>query len=353
MAGNVLQPADVMHSMRAKVPLGRIWLLPFVAFCIDTASAQSATTAAVGAIRLNLAAGTSTAPAVTAFALPFEGTGTGSKVGRIRSVASDSLAITGANWRAGQLADPASPYALRFLSGGAAGRVALIIGNTTDSVRFRAADLAGLAMAAGTAGDLVEVFPTETLGSLFGSGTFTGGPDPSVADIVYVGAHTQDGYYYNTTRNQWRRAGGRAAADGGTAAILPHAVLQVAHIGPAKTITLVGRVPATPFHVLVASGGNTYTHSGFPTEVTLAGFGLERRLADWVSSATAQLADQVSFPTATGWVTAYHNGINWVDTARGTVQDNTVIGGETPLLIGRTGAAVGFTAVVRAVPYSL
>lgn len=325
------------------------------ALCLNTAVAQSASTVPIGATRVRITAGTIIAPVVTSFALPFENllVGPGSKVGRVRAVAGDTIAISGASWLPGQLAEALAPYALRFISGGAAGRVFLVAGNTADGVKLQAADMASLVIAAGPGGDLVEVFPVETLDTLFGPGQLIGGSDPSAADIVYVGSTMLDGYYFHTGHNQWRKANGRMSGDRANVALLPHSVIHVARVGPATAVTLVGRVPATPFYTQVARSGNTYTHSGFPTDVTLTALALERRIADWIPSATPHIADQVSFPVDGRWKAVYYNGANWIDPASGSVQDSAVIRAGTPLLIDRPGAAAGSSVLVRQRPYSL
>lgn len=330
-----------------------------LAFAIGSSSvlrSQTATTLPVGAIRIEVAAGTPATPAVTAFAIPLTTleTAPGIPAGRIVAFSSNTVTVRGANWSPAALARPDQPYAIRILTGRAAGEWLPISGNTADTLIVSSSNLREFGLTAGSGGDIVEVVRIHTLDSLFGANTFTGGATADTADIIRLGSQLQESYYFNTTAGQWRRSSGRSTANAGATVIPPHATLHVTRRGAALALTFTGRVPSSPFRIAVANAGNTYTHTGYPTDVTLGEFALERRVANWVSSTSPEFADKISLPASAGWRTFYHNGADWIDLAthRATPEAVTIPFG-TPIVIARPGSSVGFSTLARPLPYSL
>lgn len=314
--------------------------------------AQSGGSIPSGSVRVTLAAGTPAAPATTAFALHLtkKPAVSGAASGRITAIGSASVSLASAGWLPGALATAAAPHAIRFTSGAAAGRLLGIVANTAGTLTLGGPDLATLGI---LAGDSFEVVPLETLNSLFGASMLSGGANPAAADIVHLGGQTRDSYYYNTAQRQWRKVSGRPV-DAGQIALYPDAPILVSRTGAAVTLSLTGRVPSTPFRADVANAGNTYTHTGFPTDATLGSLALQSRIAGWNAATTAALADKVYIHADNAWRSYFYNGSAWLATSGdATSQDALALPAGSPLLIVRPGLNDGASGFVRPLPYSL
>ncbi|HEY1111766.1 MAG TPA: hypothetical protein VGE76_24135, partial [Opitutaceae bacterium] len=104
----------------------------------------------------------------------------------------------------------------------------------------------------------------------------------------------------------------------------------------------------------VANTGNTYTHTGFPTDTTLGSLSLQTRIPGWTSATTAALADKVYLHADNGWRGYFHNGAAWVAaTGDAASQEALALPAGSPLLIVRPGLTDGASTLVRALPYSL
>jgi uncharacterized protein (TIGR02597 family) len=121
------------------------------------------------------------------------------------------------------LASAASPYFVKFLSGNEMGRVMLITANTASTLTLDTTDhISGSPVFLTTtgfnvqAGDTFEVFPGDTLTSVFGAGTtqrpllLTGGTSAGTADTISFftvsGAPTAT-YFFNTADGYWEQPG--------------------------------------------------------------------------------------------------------------------------------------------------
>jgi uncharacterized protein (TIGR02597 family) len=332
-------------SWRSLRPLGVALALPLALF------SQSVTSVPVGALRVTLVTGSPAAPSLTAFAVPLAqpGVNQGASAGLVANFNADSITVAGAGWTVDSLASPQAPHAIRVICGAAGGLTFLVTGNTADTVQITGTDLTTTGL---VKGDRVELLRVDTLRTLFDAIPLVGGTGPESADIVYLGAHTQDGYYFNTGTNQWRRALGRSGDDCSNVVIAPGAVIQVAHIGPAITLTFSGRVPTAPFRTDVAISGNTFTHSGFPIDVTVRDFALQTRVPGWVAGASPELADKLSVRSGGRWVSLFYDGTHWIDASTRAIADQTVIPAGAAIVIRRGGAESGFTNLTRPAPYS-
>ncbi len=202
---------------------------------------------------------------------------------------------------------PGMPYFVRFLSGNEVGRIMLITGNTSNSLTVDTTDdISGEAVALTTtgfsvqAGDTFEVFPGDTLASVFGDGSsanplaVTGGASLSNADVVslYVTASAAaPSYYFNPTAGYWELKGSTANAN--NTIIYPYSALTVLRLSshPDTTLTLSGRVTQVAPATKVASHGTVFTSSHFATDITLSQlqFG-----AKWVQGVTLSTSDSIS-----------------------------------------------------------
>lgn len=317
-----------------------------------TGIASTSSTPPIGALGVRIAGGTIAAPFTTDFAVPLldAPAATGLHRGRLTSVTSTSFGLSGAGWTANALAQTAFPYVVRVVNGSAEGATFSITGNTAETLTLSGRDPVALGVAVG---DVIQLIPVDTLNSLFGSTTFLGGTSPSNADIITLSSSAQLSYYYNTTLGRWVRTTG-PTTDRGSIPIPPDSVVSVTRRGPAFTLTFAGQVPVARVNYPVANAGSTYTHAGFPTDVTLGTLALQQRLTGWVSAASAASADFLGVPSGGIWLYYFHNGSYWQrTTGPATNRDAIVIGAGTPIQIFRRGTANGTTPLVRPVPFSL
>jgi hypothetical protein len=319
------------------------------------ANAQPVNLVPTGALRVIINAGSVVAPVTTAFAIPLVDVpaATGATVARIGALTATTLTVTGANWTAGALAAPAFPYAIRISTGAAAGSTFPIGGNTTDTLTFSSVDFTTMGIVAGNAGDSFRLIPLDTLNSLFGATTFLGGTNPTEADVITLSSGgTQLSYYYHATLSRWVRTTG-PTTDRGNNPIPPDGAISVTRKSSAITLTFIGRVPDVRFSVPVANAGPTYTHAGFPTDVTLAALGMQSALPGWVSAPSASTADILSVSSGASWLSYFYNGTYWQrTTGPATNRGANVIVAGTPILVFRPGTAGGTTSFLRALPYS-
>lgn len=318
------------------------------------ASAQTAYSPPVGGMAVPISAGTTLAPLTTSFSIPLQDTpaATGVTTGAISSLTSTSITVTGAGWTSGALVLPGFPYAVKILSGQAAGLSLLVSSNTTDTINVSGVSLTTLNVAAG---DRFTLVPVDTLNTLFGSNTLQGGATAADADIVTLSSTSQLSYYYNTalTPARWVRTSG-PTADRGTTPILPDTVVSITRKSSAMTLVFLGNVPTSRAMISVANSGSTYTNTGFPTAVTLGSLALQTKVPGWVSSASAASADLLGVNSGGAWTYYFHNGTNWQRTSGPTINRDTVaIPAGAAIQLFKAGIASGNTYFIRDVPYSL
>lgn len=319
-------------------------------FAVETAYSPP-----VGGITYTINSGTVGVPVTSAFTLPILDVpaASGATVGRISAVTSTTITVTGADWTAGALAMVQYPYAIRITSGAAAGYTFAITANTTDSLTVSGGDPVALGVIAGGSGDSFRLLPIDTLNTLFGSSTFMGGANATDADIVILSSGSQVSYYYNTTLSRWVRTTG-PTTDRGNIPIPLDSMISVTRKSSALTLRFMGPVPAERFCVVVTNSGSTYTHTGFPTDVSLGSLSLQTALPGWVSSATAANADTISVVSGASLTTYFHNGSNWLrTTGPATIRDSISIPAGTPIMIFKRGVAAGSALFIRNLPYTL
>ena len=210
------------------------------------------------------------------------------------------------------LATPAAPYFIKFLSGNESGRVMLITANTPNTLTLDTTDHdSGSAVALTTTsfsvqtGDTFEIFPGDTLTSVFGAGTtqspllLTGGAIIRTADPVslYTTASAAPViYFFNTKLGYWVRYGTRVNAN--DAIIYPYSAFTVirraSHLN--TTIVLQGRVTQVAATTKVISKGTVFTSSQYATDIKLSQlqFG-----SNWVTGTSVRTADTLSVWDAT------------------------------------------------------
>lgn len=330
-------------------------LLSSALFAATLLVADTSYSPPVGGIAYTIAGGTVSVPTTTAFAIPLLDVpaASGAAVGRIAAMTATTLTVTGANWVAGALATAQFPYAVRMTSGAAAGYTFSITGNTTDTLTVSGGDPTQLGVVVGGSGDSFRLLPIDTLNTLFGSNTFLGGTSPAVSDIVILSSTLQLAYYYNSTLSRWVRTTG-PTTDRGNIPIPLDSMISVIRKSSALTLSFFGPVPRERFAQVVPNAGSTYTHTGFPTDVTLGSLSLQTALPGWVSSSAAANADLLSVSGGAGFTRYFYNGTNWQRTTGPTTNRDTItISAGTPIQIFKRGSAAGSALFVRTLPYTL
>ncbi len=318
-------------------------------------AAQTAHTVPVGALSFTINGGSVAVPVSTSFAIPLLDTplATGAGVARISSITATTVTATGAGWTVGALATPAFPYAFRITSGAASGTTMAVTANTADTLTTTGVDLTTLGLVSGASGDSFRLIPVDTLNTLFGAATLLGGASAAEADIVILSSSSQLAYYYNSSLARWVRTTG-PTTDRGNTPIPPDSALTITRKSSAMILRFTGRVPDVRFSLVVPNAGATYTHAGFPTDITLGALSLQTALTGWVSAPAASSADTLSVGIGADSLSYFHNGSNWQRTTGPATNRNAItITAGTPILIFKRGSAAGSARFNRNLPYSL
>jgi uncharacterized protein (TIGR02597 family) len=267
------------------------------------AQAQSATVATVpvGMITYPLASGTT-----SYLSLPL--TNLEIYTGSVSAVTSNTISVGDSPAPfTSSLAAPAAPYFVKFLSGSQVGRVLLITANTTSTVTLDTTDHAigspvllnttGFGVAAG---DTFEIFPGDTLASVFGAGT-TASPSILAGSTSVAGSDTVSlftavnapavTYYFNTTAGCWEQSG--VTGNANNTIIYPYSAFAVTRLASnaATALVLQGRVTSVAAEIKVVSNGTVYTSTQYATDVPLAKlqFG-----SNWLTGSSVATADTLS-----------------------------------------------------------
>lgn len=330
-------------------------LLGALALGLTAASVFAQTTAyspPIGGMAVPISAGTGSAPFTTTFSVPLQDipAATGITTGVISSVTSTTVTVANAGWTSGALTLAGFPYAIKFLSGQAAGLTLTVTSNTTDTISLTGINLTTLNVAPG---DRFTLIPIDTLNTLFGSSTLQGGATAADADIVTLSGTLEVSYFYNTTLGRWVRTSG-PTTDRGATPILPHTAVSITRKSNALSLVFLGQVPTSRAMISVANSGSTYTNTGFPTAVTLGSLAIQTRIPGWVSSAVPASADLVGINSGGIWSYYFHNGTNWQRTSGpATNRDTVSIPAGAAIQIFRVGIAAGNSYLLRDAPYSL
>lgn len=242
------------------------------------------------------------------------------------------------------------PYAVRLISGVAAGLTATISSNTSDTITASGMDFVLLGV---SPGDAYCIIPIDTISSLFGSNTLLGGTSSASADIVTISSSAQFSYYYNTSLGYWVTTSG-PTINRNNIPIPLNSVVSITRKSSELKLTVLGRVPDSRAMIAVANSGSTYTHTGFPTDITLGALAMETRVSGWRSASSSASADLLGVNTGSAWFFFFHNGSNWQQTSGPAINRNAVnIPAGAAIRIFRPGIASGTGYFIRNMPYSI
>lgn len=287
------------------------------------------------------------------------------------------------------LATPALPYFVKFLSGAEAGRTIKITANTSSVLTLDTTDnttqtvsllTSGFAVAAG---DTFEVFPAATLGSMFGDNTtgnalvLKGAASAFSADSVSIYYPTLikfKAYFFNTNVGSWVATGTTTNANNtviapyGALAILRRAgdaaisispmarESSIASVGSAAANILVpmSRVAEIPILTKTGSSAVVYGSTCYPVDMTLAQLQLG---PNWIQGSSLFTVDTVSiYNTTTLKFDVYYQSTDthWHKVGTSGTQDTVVIPAGTEVSFLQRGTVSGATSFLSSVmPYAL
>lgn len=307
---------------------------------------------------------TLTSGATTSVGVPLFGDAVFS--GSISAVTTNTLSTTDATFTAGDFAQAGAPHFALILTGGQTGRLLLVTANTTGSVTLAVGttSLTGDASTPGFAvavGDRFEIFPGDTLATLFGDGSVNNpvqlqkGTSSFTADTVQIFNGVKwISYFFHSTNNFWVNAttGGASQND---LVLFPDAGLLVGRRGPTTTIAITGRAPTTNLLTRIVGGTTSSVAVRFPTDTTLGALNFSNP-GTWVASDVAFSADRVNLFNGVKWVAYYKTvtGSLWkqVD-GDGSDQSGKVIPAGSSVLVQKQGSATDSASFFSQVlPYS-
>jgi uncharacterized protein (TIGR02597 family) len=319
---------------------------------------SQANTPPVGVIVYNLIGGTTTPVGV-----PFFGKAAFS--GRVSAVTTNTLSTADATWTAGEFAQAGVPYFALMLSGGQTGRSFLITTNAANSVTLQVGGttLAGDATTPDfsvAVGDRFEIFPGDTLASLFGDGSLTNpvslqkGNSPFSADLVQIFNGVKwISYFFHSTNNFWVSTAA-LGTNQNDVVLNPDVGLLIARRGPTTTFAIPGRAPVTSLVTRIIGGSTNSVATRFPTDTTLGALNFSGP-GTWVASDVPASADRVNLYNGVKWVPYYQTatGSIWkqID-GDGSDQGGKVIPAGSAVLIQKQGGAADSASFFsQALPY--
>jgi len=348
--------------------------LASAAVLAHSAVGQNATTTPVGVVTITLDATTS--PKATYIALPL--TDSVTFAAPILSFTNNSITFSGTPFTPGGLTQLGAPFFLRVTSGAQVGRTILITGSnsastiavdvTDNSSQVTNLNASGFSLAQN---DTVEIFPGDTLASLFGDKinvplVLVEGTGPLNADTISIYNKTLgklDVYYFKTAlpAGNWVPASG-VASNKNNVILYPESSIIVGRRGsvlnprPALSLPIVGEVPKIALLTKTTGGLQAgYNSTRYPIDLRLS----ELNFSNWTRNDGVLNADRVSvFNSSTGRFDVYFQrltGGTWRKSGdASTDQSNFVIRAGTAIIIAKKAAVSGANSFLAIpMPYSL
>ena len=266
-----------------------------------TAFGQSVTTVPVGAITYSLPATTQLTG--TYVALPLTNQAVFS--GPVLSFSSTTITFSGSPFSSGALSQSGSPFFARIATGAQAGRIVLILANTTNSITVDVTDHSSQTTNLDSSGfslasnDRVEVIVGDTLASFFGDNSvnnpllIVGASGALSADSISIynkSLSKYDAYYFNTTSGYWRLTSVNSNANNTILYPQEGFVINQRAGRSAMQITIIGDVPvgSTLIKVMGSSTG-ALCSTTFPAPMSLS----QLNIVNWTKSNSALSADTI------------------------------------------------------------
>jgi hypothetical protein len=296
----------------------------FVAFAVApncSLRGQSAVSRPVGYLVHTIPAGQT-----ASFSIPFDPdvSSLPNAARRVSTLGANYIESEGAAWSLGAFSAPASPYAVRFTSGQASGRIFLVSSTANTASRLYldtdGLDLSSLQIESGAAGASFEILPADTLATFFGSNTpgdalvVQGSADARGADLVQLWAGSGwKRYYFNTLWNRWALdSDTEVDASRNNALLRPDRGIMITRRRDTPLVmAVVGRVLAVPHRAVQLGNENLQSLLATmqPGDTTLGRLALQRsdRVAGWRSSSDPAQADILSVWSGATWLSFFYN----------------------------------------------
>ena len=308
--------------------------------CAMVSHAQSVSSTPVGYVTQTINAGTGSSSSLTIFGLPLYSP---SESATVTSVSTNVITTDSASF--GDLAQAATPYSVKVVSGALAGKYFPITSNTATTLTVTG-DTSGLA-----ANDNYEIVAVDTLSSLFGNpsdGVIIGGSTSNEADIVWVLTSAGTWSKYFNDGSNWRRiARGNPISD--NFALAPDSgILIQRYNASSSSFVITGTVPSGQSVIGLASSGLSIFMNTFPVDITLSSSGIQNA-SEFSSS------DLVYSLSSSGtWNKYFHDGTNWRRQARGNpLSDDVAIASGSGVLILKGSSASSDSSITTNLPYTL
>ena len=246
--------------------------------------------------------------------------------GVISSVSGAVLKVTGPGWTTGQFTREV--HYLRLRSGANAGRVFEITSNSVDSVTLNAVGVRF------TEKQVFEIFPAQTLSSLFGASqtTLRTGTSAATADLVRLHDGTRWNSYFHTGQ-QWELSGG-SGSQNATVIRPDQGVILVAGGSHSLSIAMSGNVSTTSEWSAVPEKGEALLANRSPLERRLGAMNFHS-LTGWVAGVSASVSDNVMRWNGTSWDVYYYSGSHWRKVGSSESQNEASVAAGEALLVRR------------------
>lgn len=328
------------------------------------ASAQTVTTAPVGAMTVTLLRAPVSGTKITTFSpilrIPIGDSFSGKAAGVITTVSTTSISDSTANWSVGSLSQAATPYYIKVTSGAASGamwQVSTSAANTASSATILSLSGKDPVAVGVSAGDSYEIIPVDTLSTLFaGFENQIGGPNVDSADNVKI----HDGsawriFYYNSTQGvqQWRE--GSSSFNRNNIVIRPNSGVVYTRRGQTDlALMILGKVVVDADKFVVSATGASFFGGIYPVDRQLSTLNLNSIPGFVINNGNLDAADKVKFHDGSSWRLLNFNGTQWREGSSGFNRNTLVIPAGTPIVIERGSGATGSAVLASMpVPYSL
>ncbi|MBW8782885.1 MAG: hypothetical protein JF599_13500, partial [Verrucomicrobia bacterium] len=251
--------------------------------------------------------------------------------GAVQAVTPSTITTT----TAGAWDNAAAPYALRLMSGKAAGATFPItaVNGTTLSLNTSEVDLTRLV----AAGDSYVVFPVDTLGTLFGTTKvlFKTGATAATADNLQLRINGEWVTFFHNG-NAWYNASDLSVSQNNVLLSTDTGLLVLRRSSPALVFTVLGRVHEVSPRQFVPNG-STLLANPQPIDVKLASTGF-RAASGWITGPSPTTTDTLQAWNGKSWLTFFHNGTTWRKAGSSASMDNYLLPAGQAVFVTRLSA---------------
>ena len=264
--------------------------------------------------------------------------------GIVTSVSGATIMAGTPAWSSGQFVSEL--HYLKFRTGPSAGRYFPVTANTADTLTLSAP---GVTIAEK---QVFEIFPAQTLGSLFGTASValrTGASEAS-ADLVRIHNGTAWNTYFHTG-TQWQISGGTSSQNG-TIIRPEQGIIVVASGTSPVSLALRGSVSITSEASVIPGSGEALVANRLPFATTLSALKIQS-LAGWSKGVSATVADKLMSWNGSSWNVYYHTGARWQMAGSQASQDGASLpAGESLLIRRRDGSTASAAFLDTAAPFT-